>query len=229
MQWPGWSFIGNVAQVLSLVAIVIAIAELVSRRRRMRSNHFLIDAYARRFDEVTGDEVNLFELSVTGTDDVQLWFVSFVGASYAATDDFRLSWRMNSGDVSKIAVRIENPESAWVLLAWISLEDRRYMWIRWYPLSGDALRVELNRQIIAHPLPKWWQRPWRTQFRAPVAPGLENTWGRHVRMRKREFDAGDSILPTLKLVDALGGGTIVPGRSAARAEEVPSPTKDATA
>ena len=44
-EWSGWAFIGNVAQVLSLIAIAFAIYEFAERRRRVRSVVWSFDAF----------------------------------------------------------------------------------------------------------------------------------------------------------------------------------------
>lgn len=208
-EWTGWAFIGNVAQILSLLAIVFAVYELLERRRRVSSRSLTIDSYATA--TIDGRVVELFEMGPAGLDDIHVDLVTFVGCSYVPRDEYRLRWRLNAGTLNTIALESEDFASAWILVAWTVLTDKRTEYFAWYPLtrSGDAYRVS-NEQIDRDPPRTHLWQFWRGRSRALVGNFDGGTWRRAVR----GYSSGSVSIMTKELekLHSVGGKTMMAGR-----------------
>ncbi|TFC30100.1 hypothetical protein E3O55_08420 [Cryobacterium sp. MDB1-18-2] len=201
-----WNVIAALTGVLSLAAIAITILEILNRRRQYQSTHWFVDSFGTSTGLLDSKTVELFEFTPSGVEDVHLSFIAFVGCEYVPSKDYRIRWSVKSGKAMKLALVSDGIENAWVALAWQRLTDKRFVYVRWYPLiGGGRLSDALDEQMSAHSLPKPWAF-WRKTFVAPVGPGDANTWYQRVKTDAIKHD--QEVLVSIFDFAINSGGTV---------------------
>lgn len=203
-EWSGWAFIGNAAQVISLIAIVFAIYEILLRKRRVSWVRWALDPY----EEASGPDLTLpavrCDLVNLGLDDVRIHWIGFIGCEYVPAYDDHLRFRVNAGQTQLVVIQAADWDEPWVVIYASALTDHRVGSLTWLPVAPDSvpLVTELWRQQHA-------EARWPLRRRPPaVGPGpgrVRATRGRV--MSKRWMEA---VEREEDLIEELNGYTVRP-------------------
>jgi hypothetical protein len=171
LDWPGWEFVGALAGVLSLVAIVLALVEVRRRRQRVNPVVFTFDLVGNA--EVRGDTVHYGELTNAGTESAILLHAVWRGGMHVPTDKYR--YRSVIGPGERVGVYLSAPVIAnmWLSLMWISHDDASTLWFSWLPVLREGGRADQWEEALARSKKRWWER--KTRLARPVGP-LHYTW-----------------------------------------------------
>lgn len=169
-EWSGWAFVGNVAQVLSLLAILFAIYEFAERRRQ-------VPAVEWRFDEfgsgtVDNCAVYFYDFSNVGRGSAFLVSLTVINARLVLSETYRPHPTVLPSSTRTLCIDASSrSEDAWVLLVWRASDDKGFVHFEWMPLVSGS---ELETKFIDDWTPKrWFQKthgPFRGRLIEPVGP-----------------------------------------------------------
>ena len=146
---PLWAFIGNAAQVLSLIGIGVALWELWRQRRQVEPVVWAFDIVGTAKLEHGNYHIADFYNAGTGTG--TLLAVTFVDAEFYLTDEHRFLSVMGPGECVTILVTAERLEAAWILITWRSNTDGRLGEYQWLPVANPGSMQEAWQE--SHPQP----------------------------------------------------------------------------
>ena len=136
MAWPLWMFIGTVAQVVSLVAIVLALYELDRRRRGVRSVVWRFDPYG--VVSVEGGKAHAVEICNAGTGTALLFELSISGARPILSEAARVPTVFGPGERATVHITAPKIAEAWAFVAWRGSDDSRTYYAAWFPLNKKS-------------------------------------------------------------------------------------------
>jgi hypothetical protein len=147
-------------------------------RRRWPAVMWAFDRYGD--GTFNGERVYFCELVQFGPGPARLAALPMlVGGEFVQDEEHRLRQHFSGPDSQKLMLRTEDPGSVWILLTEMRLDDRRWLWVSWEPLSnpGPALLAAMEVQAAEsarHRRPlaglRWrLTRRWRGP--SPVGPG----------------------------------------------------------
>lgn len=96
LTWEGWSFVGSAAGVLSLIAIVLALLDVASRRRYFPPGNLLLVSFGRG-KTYEGDDYEALSMVNTGRAALVIVSMAFVDCEPAAADGIRIQWHIGPG------------------------------------------------------------------------------------------------------------------------------------
>lgn len=133
---PAWTVVATVAQVVSLLALVIALGELRLRRRR---EHEVVWIVSRKTD-VQSQRVTV-EILNAGRSLAQIKQLIFVDCRIVPGEEKNLRWVVAPSTSLSVPVESHDVESCWILIGHVSQDDRRWTRWTWYPI-GRGFHLE---------------------------------------------------------------------------------------
>jgi hypothetical protein len=170
--WAGWTFVGTVAQVISLLAIVFTAVEILSRRREVNRPWIDVDNPASKFesDDPT-TKVELVDFYNAGSRELNFTSFIVIGGVLVPHDGERFQRILMPGARVRLHIRPDQePTDVWFFIMWRSNADRRYWTAEWRPMRDGALSQSFYNSFAQ---PTWWRRLTPNAFRRtrPVGPG----------------------------------------------------------
>jgi len=170
-EWSGWAFIGNVAQVLSLIAIGFVIYEFAERRRRVRSVVWSFDAFGS--GTLNDQAVVFYDFTNSGSGAALLASFTLIGAKLVMNVSHRPRPTMGPGETITLCLNQDGLASdAWLLIVWRSSDDRGVLHAEWMPImAGSELETKYRADFQS---PRWYELthgPFRGRFPKAVGPG----------------------------------------------------------
>lgn len=210
-EWSGWAFVGNVAQVLSLAAILFAIYEFAERRRQVSAVEWRLDQFG---DGTIGDDpVCWYDFSNTGRGSALLVSLSVVNARLKLSETYRpLPTVLPSSTRTLCIEKSSRAPSSWVLIVWRASDDRSFIHFEWMPLvSGSEMETDFRAKWIPR---RWYQKfhgPFRGRVVRPVGPNgairtTVRSYGKSI-VGQRRIDSALEILVRSSPVSAWTPGT----------------------
>jgi len=147
IAWPVWDFVGVVATVLSLAAIVIAVVELFKQRRAVRPVAWDFDIWGTAI--VDGDKYHVGDLHNAGSGTAEVLMVAFVNARTHLSGEYQFQRVFGSGERVRILVSARVIGSAWLAISWRDHTDRRRAHVQWMPVAHSGAmqaKYALSRQ-----------------------------------------------------------------------------------
>jgi hypothetical protein len=131
--WSGWTVIGTIAQVVSLIAILFAIYEFQVRRRQVRPVVWGFDLFGSL--DIKGARYHAADFYNGGSGTAIILTMAFVNSRPLSIDDHRFRSVMRSGDKVTIPVTSERIGNAWIVVIWRASSDSRLIQVEWLPVT----------------------------------------------------------------------------------------------
>jgi hypothetical protein len=168
--WSGWTVIGTIAQVVSLVAIVFAIYELQERRRQVDPVVWGFDLFGSL--DMNGHRYHAADFYNGGSGTAIITTMAFVNARPSPTNDHRFRSVMSSGDKVTVPLTSEQIGDAWLVVIWRASSDSRRIELEWLPVTrtgamGNEWDKSLQRSRSRGPFAKMLPR----RAPRPIGPG----------------------------------------------------------
>ncbi|MFF2274199.1 hypothetical protein ACFVTX_18135 [Agromyces sp. NPDC058136] len=167
---PVWGFVADIATVLSLVALVIAVAELGARAQAVAPVAWGVDLIGTV--SIGRDQFHVVEIHNGGTGAANLISAAFVDARVVLDAEHRMPAVMGSGDTRQLFVSAVRIDEAWIRLVWIPHHANHFVNVQWLPLTRHGIAgYEWERSRARTPRIYWWSRPfvgWKPHY---VGPG----------------------------------------------------------
>lgn len=188
LQWPIWDFLGTVATILGLIAIILAVGELRQRRKRVSSTYLEVGS---RGSGALEDGTRFHVVSITngGWAQVNLLTIGVVGGQVLDVPgrDARLRWHLPPGESTEFELTATDYNDVWFLICSISVLDRTRLRWSWEPFTNAGpLMQEQIKQLDKlgrwHRIRQSLRLTKSAQFRAvrAVGPGAESTYVAYV-------------------------------------------------
>jgi hypothetical protein len=198
IDWAGWTFIGTVAQIVSLVAIAIAVAELVRRRRASPPVVWWLEIIGT-YNLSGGQVAHVLNIHNAGTGAATLLNTIYVNSRVIERPGFLHQMTIGAGEKMTLLVTSKQIESAYLILSWTTHEDRNLVHVVWEPLASSAglsrTWIESDDRVPKHR----WYHGLRGRHPRPVGPlhysrtEIRNS-GDSETMRKRTRTVYDAAL-----------------------------------
>jgi len=171
VAWEGWAFVGTVAQILSLLTLVVG-AWRFTRQRRQFPLVFIDFAVIGKRTFGPGVVYHVVEFRNLGRSTAIIQGIDFREARVDLTDDYRPPRALPSGQSFQLLLTWPSVEAVWSRTALQAPDDRDRFVLQWFPLLGGG---PLGQQY-AEDHRAWVRRSWVKRFRdflrgVPVEPG----------------------------------------------------------
>jgi hypothetical protein len=194
LAWPGWTFAGTVAQVLSLVAILFAIREINERRRAYPAVDLNLDLIGTA-DDGAGNTWHVAELTNAGSGTAVLHSITLVDAKLVKSPSEAIKWTLPTGRPSRLEFSTADLNEAWALLLYSSHSDRRFLIAEWCAIKGSGPMFEAEMTSWENtPRRRWYQR----RKVSAVGPGGVARTLMRVGTKGNDTDAALALVPDFK-------------------------------
>ena len=133
LAWPGWGFVGTVAQVVSLAALLFAAYELAERRRAFPPVYLTVNVFGSR--DVGSRSWHVAELINAGNGGALIHTVTIVDGKWNEHPHKVVRWSLASGQRSVLEFEAPDLGRAWLLILYSNLQDRRHLFLEWSELA----------------------------------------------------------------------------------------------
>lgn len=198
---PVWAGISGIAGVLSLIAIVLALHDFRTRKQRVEGVHWEVESYAQGTlpEPATPRHLEILKLTQAGSSAVRIYSWSIVEGVTHRDETYDVPWHIKPGEPVQVAIQTNTPETAWFLLIWMDLTDKRWFYAEWFPLAENAEGNRSDQKTRSHeetvPGRRW--KFWQSRSHAmPVGP----TGAGRVRFSANPKTLGRDIVKVLDLV-----------------------------
>jgi hypothetical protein len=204
---PVWTDVGTMAQVVSLIAVVFAIREILIRRWAALpvswSLEYVGELVSSQAHEPGASEAasgrefpgGIFRIRNSGTHTASILRFVLVGAEAKSTRDYRIDYWLPADSHMDFLVTSNSIDRAWLFLMWTDGLDRRYAHAQWFPFLEDGYaNDDFEESLRATPERNEW-RPWkRARAVRPVGPGGRARSRLRLKYMKVDFAAQDVIM-----------------------------------
>lgn len=153
---------GLIALLISAATLIVVLAQ--ERRHRLRATPaYWTSSVSGTVTRGDHEETWRFaSLSQDGSHSVILHSVFTFNCKPHLTPEHRLkSFVFKPGDSVDLEFESDNPEIAWLLITWSSIDDRTKGAIEWVPLMTDGPLAEKQfEQRRSEPIRRWLRRVW---------------------------------------------------------------------
>lgn len=135
-EWPGWTPVSAIAQVLSLVTLVAALARYISNRRQMP----LVQLTCQVLGDTSrgNDRYHVVELTNAGRGAAHLRLLQFFEARIELEDSFRPPSVLASGASCHLLLTAPELSKVWYRSITGTTDDARRATVQWLPLIDDS-------------------------------------------------------------------------------------------
>lgn len=171
LTWEGWTFIGTVAQVLSLVTLVVGAWRFTRQRRQFPL--VLLDWHViGNTTLASGETYHVVEFRNIGRGTAHLRMMHFTEARVELTAEYRAPHVLPSGERFQLLVTAHKLEAVWFRTLLQTPNDTRRMVWTWFPLMRTGELWEQSEREWD----QWQARPLLQKLRdywngVPVYPG----------------------------------------------------------
>jgi len=168
---PIWAFLGNVAAILSLLALVIAVAELVRRGEAMRPQVWGVEVVGTRTNR-SSERFHVLDFYNAGSSNANVLVAMLFESWVDLEQEYRVPAVMMPGETRQLFVSARRIDEAWILVAWVSHHSTKWVHVEWLPLTAHGIAFhEWQRARDRTPLVHRWQRPFLGRSAHRVGPG----------------------------------------------------------
>jgi hypothetical protein len=188
--WEGWTAVGSIAGVLSLLTLGFAIYEILIQRKRIRPVVWGFDLFGVMTKGE--DSFHLAELHNGGTGTASITTLAFVGARPVPNAEHRFHSVIGPGESAVIPLSAPRIADAWFVVVWTEDSDATLSHIEWLYVAGIGTAVEKWRTSVdrTRALGRFRDFP-RGQRARPVGPGYFQyssfRWSRNPRVADARF------------------------------------------
>lgn len=171
IAWAGWAFVGTVAQVLSLVTLVVGAWRFTRQRRQFPLVLFDWNVIGN-ITLASGETYHVVEFRNIGRGTAHIRMMHFTEARIELTSEYRAPRVLPSGERFLLLVTAHKLEDVWFRILMQTPNDTRRMVWAWKPLMRTGQLYEQSEREWD----EWLDRPllpkWRDYWKGvPVHPG----------------------------------------------------------
>jgi len=139
-----WFALG--AMIASVLTLLIAVVNEIRKRRAYHPVAWHIDW----IKTVEGQDIDIFELTNTGTKMATDIHILSVGGTPGTSDEMRPITVLRPGEAKRFPLRmVYDVNESWLLIKWTPAHDHRYFIYEWHPLGDESVLFDtwINQQI----------------------------------------------------------------------------------